>query len=276
MAEIEQNVKLAYLTYDDMLKKLEIGEIDQYDVIFSKDKLVTYLISENLEPIEFRSKIYVFSSIEEAEEKLNVATDTYDGQVVSILYKDKFRGYIVNTVDDKFTVAPLWEHPDKIDYDTLGNRPIVNIEGTLDNPIVVSELDGGIYNIKGQYKISNLIETIYLSVSSVIVMVEKDGDAIHVKHITTDQITDFFISSDSVYSREYVTDQYLKDNNYATTGYVDSKIAALEQSIKDDIQQYISDIIDEQFNTGLDEKISSKIDEKIKPMDNSQVQKLFT
>ena len=276
MAEIEQNVKLAYLTYDDMLKNLESGEIDQYDVIFSRDRLVTYLISENLKPIEFRSRVYVFSSVDEAEEKLNTSTDTYVGQVVSILYKNKFRGYIVNTVDDKFTVAPLWEHPDKIDYDTLGNRPIVNIEGTLDNPIIVSELDGGLYNIKGQYKISNLIETIYLSVSSVIVMVEKDDDATHVKHITTDQITDFFISSDSVYSREYVTDQYLKDNNYATTGYVDSKIAALEQSIKDDIQQYISDIIEEQFNTGLDDKISSKIDEKIKPMDNSQVQKLFT
>ena len=142
MSEVEQNVKLAYLTYDDMLKNLESGEIDQYDVIFSRDRLVTYLISENLKPIEFRSRVYVFSSVDEAEEKLNTSTDTYVGQVVSILYKNRFRGYIVNTVDDKFTVAPLWEHPDQIDYDTLGNRPIVNIEGTLDNPIIVSELDG--------------------------------------------------------------------------------------------------------------------------------------
>ena len=276
MADTEQNVKLAYLSYDDMLQSIKTGEIDQYDIIYSKDKLVTYLISENLEPIEFRSRVYVFNSISEAEEKLNAATDTYIGQVVAILCNDKFRGYIVNRIDDQFAVTPLWEHPEPIDYDTLGNRPIINLVGTLDDPIMVSELDCGIYNIKGQYKISNLIETIYLSASSVIVMVKKDGDATRIKHITTDQITDFFISGDSITFQEYITDQYLKDNNYSTTNYVDSKIAALEQSIKADIQQYISDIVEEQFSTVLDEKIESKIDEKIKPVENSQVQKLFS
>ena len=276
MEDIRENSNLAYLTYDDMLQAIESKKIDEYDVVFSRDRLITYVISKDLEPIEFHSRVYVFNSIEEAEEKLNAATDTYIGQIVSILYDGKYRGYIVDESDEKFTVTPLWEHPEPIDYDTLGNRPIVNLVGTLDDPIMVSELDGGIYNIKGQYKISNLIETIYLSASSVIVMVKKDGDATCIKHITTDQITDFFISGDSITSQEYITDQYLKDNNYSTTNYVDSKIAALEQSIKEDIQQYISDIVEEQFSTVLDEKIESKIDEKIKPVENSQVQKLFS
>ena len=145
----------------------------------------------------------------------------------------------------------------------------------MDDPIIVSELYNGIYNIKGQYKISNLIETIYLSASSVIVMVEKDSVVTHIKHITTDQIIDFFISDNSVTSHEYITDQYLKDNNYVTADYVDNKIAALEQSINEDIEKYISDIVDKQFSSMLDEKIDAKIDEKIQPVDNAQVQSLF-
>ena len=267
--------KNGYMRYASIATKIQSGEIDAYDVIFTTDTHEAYVISPELEPWAVRSRIYVFDSVENANTLLNVNTDTYVGQIVAILCNDTYRGYIVNSVDSQFTVTPLWENPEQIDYNTLGNRPIINLVGTLDDPIIVSELYNGIYNIKGQYKISNLIETIYLSASSVIVMVEKDGGVTHIKHITTDQITDFFISDNSVTSHEYITDQYLKDNNYVTADYVDNKIAALEQSINEDIEKYISDIVDKQFSSMLDEKIDAKIDEKIQPVDNAQVQSLF-
>ena len=267
--------KWAYLSYDSIQTKIDEGVLDAYDIIYTKDSHENVIISPDLEIWSVRSRIYVFDSVEEANTQLNANTDTYVGQIVAVLCNDTYRGYIVNSVDSQFTVTPLWENPEQIDYNTLGNRPIINLVGTLDDPIIVSELYNGIYNIKGQYKISNLIETIYLSASSVIVMVEKDGDITHIKHITTDQITDFFISDNSVTSHEYITDQYLKDNNYVTADYVDNKIAALEESINEDIKKYISDIVDEKFNTLLDEKIDAKIDEKIQPVDNSQVQSLF-
>lgn len=266
--------KNGYMRYASIEAKIQSGEIDAYDTIYTTDTHETYVISPELEPWAVHSRVYVFDSVEEANTQLNENADTYVGQIVSIIVDDKCKGYIVNRDSggnfyvDKLTI-------DDIDYNTLGNRPIVNLIGTLDEPIIVDELDGGIYNIKGQYKISNLIETIYLSASSVIAMVEKDGDITHIKHITTDQITDFFISDNSVTSHEYVTDQYLKDNNYATTDYVDNKIAALEQSINEDIEKYISDIVDKQFSSMLDEKIDAKIDEKIQPVDNAQVQSLF-
>ena len=267
--------KNGYMRYASIETKIQSGEIDAYDVIFTTDTHESYVISPNLEPWVVRSRVYVFDSVEDANTQLNANADTYVGQIVSILVDDKYKGYIVNSVDSQFTVTPLWENPEQIDYNTLGNRPIVNLVGTLDETIVIDELNSGIYSIKGQYKISNLIETIYLSASSVIAMVEKDGDITHIKHITTDQITDFFISDNSVTSHEYITDQYLKDNNYATTDYVDNKIAALEQSINEDIEKYISDIVDKQFSSMLDEKIDAKIDEKIQPVDNAQVQSLF-
>ena len=266
--------KWAYLSYDSMIAKIQSGELDAYDVCYCHTTKENYVISPELEPWAVRSKIYVFNSVEEANTQLNINTDTYVGQIVSVIVEDKCKGYIVNKdalgnyYVDKMTI-------DDIDYNTLGNRPIVNLIGDLDDPIIIDKLDTGIYNVKGQYKISNLIETIYLSASSVLIMVEKDGSVTHIKHITADKIADFFISDNSVTSHEYITDQYLKDNNYATTDYVDNKIAALEQSINEDIEKYISDIVDKQFSSMLDEKIDAKINEKIQPVDNSQVQSLF-
>ena len=60
-------IKFAYLTYGDMLSKLESGEINEYDIIYSKDQYVTYLITEDLQPLQLRSRVYVFDSIDEAE-----------------------------------------------------------------------------------------------------------------------------------------------------------------------------------------------------------------
>lgn len=266
--------KWAYLSYDSIQTKIDEGVLDAYDIIYTKDSHENVIISPDLEIWSVRSRIYVFNSVEEANTQLNINTDTYIGQIVSVIVEDKCKGYIVNKdalgnyYVDKLTI-------DDIDYNTLGNRPIINLIGDFDNPIIIDKLDAGIYNVKGQYKISNLIETIYLSASSVLIMVEKDENDIHIKYITTDKIADFFISDNSVTSHEYITDQYLKDNNYATTDYVDNKIAALEQSINEDIEKYIADIVDKQFSSMLDEKIDAKINEKIQPVDNSQVQSLF-
>ena len=268
-------IKFAYLTYDDMLSKLESGDLNEYDIIYSKDKYVTYLITEELKPLQLRSRVYIFDSVSEAEIKLNESTDTYTGQVVSILYNDTYRGYIVNQKSGKFIVTPLWEHPEQIDYDTLGNRPIVNLIGTLDEPIMVSELDDGIYRIKGQYKISDLEETIYLSASDILMTVSKNNQNIEIKKITSDNITDYIVTTSDISKNTYVTEQYLKDNNYTTSSYVDTKIEALEVSIKEDMRGYVQEAITEVFGEELDKKIDDRIDEKFVPMSDSQIRNLF-
>ena len=64
-------IKFAYLTYDDMLSKIDSGDLNEYDIIYSKDQYVTYLITEELKPLQLRSRVYVFDSVSEAEIKLN-------------------------------------------------------------------------------------------------------------------------------------------------------------------------------------------------------------
>ena len=274
--DIYGRAKFGYLTYDDMTIKIQDNILDAYDICYTKDTNECYIIRENFTPSPIRSRVYIFQNESDAITQLNQNTDTYNGQIISVLFGDTYRGYIVNYKNNSFGITPLWENPELIDYNTLGNRPIVNLVGTLDNPIIISDLNDGIYNIKGQYKISDLIETIYLSASSVIFTVRKDADKTFIKSITSNNISDFCISNGSISSHEYITDQYLKDNNYVTAEYVEVKIQALQQSIEDDVKQYVSTIVNEQMGTVLDEKIEAKINESIESVESTDINNLFT
>lgn len=263
MTELEQTSpmsRLAYLTYEDMLQKIQTKELDEYDIIYSKDRLITYLISENLEPIEIRSRVYIFNSIEEAETKLNESTDTYIGQIVSILYEDTYRGYIVNQKNDKYIVIPLWEYPEPIDYNTLGNQPIINLIGTLDEPIIVNELESGIYKISGRYKITQTDLTVYLNPNVNIFIIDKTDGIISIKKISNEEIIDYTVENDIVSKTNItITEDYLFKNGYVTSTYVDKKIEALNISLREDIQKYIDEVIGDKFNSIIDERIDRKI-----------------
>ena len=251
--------KWAYLSYDSIQTKINEGVLDAYDIIYTKDSHENVIISPDLEIWSVRSRIYVFDSVEEANTQLNANTDTYIGQIVAILCNDTYRGYIVNSVNSQFTVTPLWENPDQIDYNTLGNRPIVNLEGTLGNTIIVDELDNGIYNIKGQYKIDSSDVTLNISANEILFMVEKSDDSIKIKQISHDNITDYLVLDGVITSDTYITSEYLSQCDYATKEYVDIKIAALQESINENVREYISDIVDEQLGTVLDEKIENSM-----------------
>ena len=251
--------KWAYLSYDSIQTKINEGVLDAYDIIYTKDSHENVIISPDLEIWSVRSRIYVFDSVEEANTQLNANTDTYIGQIVAILCNDTYRGYIVNSVDGQFTVTPLWENPEQIDYNTLGNRPIVNLEGTLGNTIIVDELGNGIYNIKGQYKIDSSDITLNISANEILFMVEKSDDSIKIKQISHDNITDYLVLDGVITSDTYITSEYLSQRDYATKEYVDIKIAALQESINENVREYIADIVDEQLGIVLDEKIENSM-----------------
>ena len=256
---MEGRAKYGYMSSASIPLKIQSGEIDAYDIVYTTDTHENYVISPDLEPWAVRSRIYVFDSVENANTLLNVNTDTYIGQIVAILCNDTYRGYIVNSVDSQFTVTPLWENPEQIDYNTLGNRPIVNLEGTLGNTIIVDELDNGIYNIKGQYKIDSSDITLNISANEILFMVEKSDDSIKIKQISHDNITDYLVLDGVITSDTYITSEYLSQCDYATKEYVDIKIAALQESINENVREYIADIVDEQLGTVLDEKVENSM-----------------
>lgn len=266
--------KWAYISYDSIQTKINEGVLDSYDIIYTSDTHENLVISPDLNIIPIKSKVYVFNSVEEANIQLNQNTDTYIGQLVSIITDDVCKGYIVNKNESgNYYVNAITA--DDIDYNTLGNRPIKNMIGTLDEPIIITTLPSGIYKIKGQYKISDLEETVYLSSDGDLFLVGTD----YIKRITKDTINNYIINGDSIIKETYVTDEYLLSKGYATIEYVDTKVTALEESIKADIQSYVEetveDVITEKVDIIIDERLDVKLDEKIQAIPSEEVTNLF-
>lgn len=269
--------KWAYLTYDSIQQKIDEGVLDAFDVIYTKDSHENLVVSPELELWAVRSRIYTFDSIAEANAKLNTNTDTYEGQIVAILNDDKYKAYIVNQENDTYSATPL--SPDNIDYNTLGNRPIENLVGTLDTPIIVGNLLIGSYKIQGQYKIFETDTTTYLSADGDLFLINIKDDVKYIKRFTTDSIYDFIINADEVKKNIYITDEYLQENGYTTDDYVNAKITAFEESIKADIEAYVGSvlesIIEEKVETIIDTKLDEKLDNNFEGLLEEEVRNLF-
>lgn len=275
-----------YLHYQQMLEYISVGKIDAYDMVFCYDTHEWFVISPNNEPHSVRSRVYVFSSIEEANEKLNEQTDTYEGQIVAVKTSTAIAAYIVaKNADGMFYISTLANYDGNIDYNGLGNRPITNLIGTISNPINIVDLDTGIYAIKGQYTIDSKLEsTTYLSANTNLFMVTKEDSVTYVKIITSNEITDYVIDESSINKTKIVTEQYLNESGFATHEYVDKKMTALQSIIQEEVAKYLDEYaeqlieekVTEQLNESLNEKIDARIDERIIPVSSEAIKDLFS
>lgn len=281
----KKRARLGFLTYEDMLKKIEEGAFDEYDINYTPDSHEQYLITPNKTPILIKSRVYVFDSTAEAYTFLNDASDTYVGQLVSIKDGDVYKGYIVNTnLAGKYYAVPL-SVSDEVDYNTLTNRPIHNIVGTIDKHLVLDALTDGTYNISGQYKISELVQTTMLSTNPTLYVIEHKDEKVYIRNITASNVTVYTVTEDAVTTATVVTTDMLGD--FATVEYVDARIAALDILSKDDIKVYVDELLDntieeivekkvnEVLDKTLDEKVNTAIDEKITKVDSNSILNLF-
>lgn len=270
--------KWAYLPYDSIQPKIDEGILDQFDVIYTSDSHENLIITPDLTLWSVRSRIYTFDSVADANTALNTNTDTYKGQIVSILNGDKYTAYVVNQDSNDVYFATALS-ADNIDYNTLGNRPIENLVGTLDVPIMIDGLNTGMYKVKGQYKISSTDITTYLSTDGDLFIVEISATEKFIKRFTKKTIQDFVISDGEIKKNTYITEEYLADNGYSTNDYVDVKLTAFETSIKNDIESYVEqtveDIIINKVDAIIDERLDVKLDERIQISTNEEVEDFF-
>ena len=272
----DTRAKFGFLNYDDMLSRIAEGKLDAYDIVFSKDKKQVFIVNENLEPIAMHSKVYVYESVEKANEELNINTDTYEGQIVSILRGDVYYGHIVNKgTDGLFYVTPLYEHAEPIDYDTLGNKPIENKTGTYNNPIILAELLTGIYNICGKYKVLADDEKEYLTGERRLVLVNNMGTTSTIKVVTADGIMNFIVKDGVIISDKVVTESHLKEQGYTTKSYVDARIEELDIVQRNEIETYIQNYISQALDTMIEEKIDTALTKKLQPIEDEDVYDLF-
>lgn len=270
--------KWAYLPYNSIQQKIDEGILDQFDVIYTSDSHENLIITPDLTLWSVRSRIYTFDSVADANTALNTNTDTYKGQIVSILNGDKYTAYVVNQ-DSNGVYSVTTLSAENVNYDNLGNRPIENLVGTLDVSIIVENLDTGMYKIKGQYKIYNGEDTVYLSADGDLFIVEISATEKFIKRFTKKTIQDFVISDGEIKKNTYITEEYLADNGYSTNDYVDVKLTAFETSIKNDIESYVEqtveDIIINKVDAIIDERLDVKLDERIQISTNEEVEDFF-
>lgn len=272
----ENRVKYAYLEYSDIFTRIENGEIDQYDVVFTKDTHEQYLVKDDLSLLNIKSRIYCFDSIISAKKKLNSNTDTYEGQIVAIADNDSgvYHGYIVNKSNNEYTITSLADNGNKIDYDSLVHRPIINKTGSLANPLTIGELDNGLYSVSGEYRIFSEYPTIFSSSINHLFVVEKENDKIYVKDVSAKKIITYVLSNGQVNIEDVITSNYLTENQYITETDFDAKIKALDFVTRNEISDYVKQITTEYLEQNLDSKIDEKINSLI--ADDSEIDNLFS
>lgn len=283
----QNRAKFGYLLEAEIQSRIDSGELNAFDVVFTKDSKKIILLSDSLELIEMRNRVYCFDNTSDAYAALNENEDSYEGQIISIKDENVYKAYVVNkNYAGKFYPVPLSASIEDVDYNDLGNRPITRLTGTLDNPIMVESLNSGIYMIDGQYRISEGLETVFLSSVSNLFLVEKDTSKIVIKKISAAETITYTIIDGVVTISTVATTDLLK--NYATTEYVTSQISALEILTKEDVEGYVTDFINQSLDTlveskieekladGIDEIVDAKIDEKIGSVGDNSISDLFS
>ena len=269
--------KFSYIKYDDIERLINEGKIDANDIVYTKDTHENILIGSDLSVNPVRSKIYRFLDVSEAEGKLNTSSDTYAGQIVAILNDGAYTAYIVNkNTGGSFYVTKLSEDAKTLNYDTIGNRPIDNLDGTLDNPITISELATGVYKVRGQYKICLNDITTYLSGNDHVFLVSNEESEIHIRKITSSDIFYYVVSDNSIISKtELPTKQWIEDQGYTTQTYVDEKLTALDFMTRDEVSEYVTNIITVDLEPLIDERIDAKLNESLTSVEDSDITILF-
>lgn len=278
MAKYTDHSKFIYQNYDDIQDGINSGAINAWDVILCKDTKEMLLIKDDLSVFPIKSKVYRFLNVESAEQALNQASDSYPGQIVSIIYNHEYTGYIVNqNALGRFYVTPLSIYSGQVNYDTLGNRPVENLTGSLDAPVIVSQLTTGTYKIHGQFCLTDRAETIYISVSSNVFLVRQEDDAAYVKKISASDICDYIIDRDGRITHSVVpTTEWLKAQGYVTESYVDAKVAALDFITKQEIEEYVNSIVLQAIGSMVSEQVSKEFGERFQPVSEKELLDVFT
>ena len=141
-----------------------------------------------------------------------------------------------------------WED---VKFSSRGDIP--RLEGTEDNPIILSDIVEGLYQVVGYYKITDTSDLVTTDISHLVFI--SGDDPIKMKLITEDFMQDLLVE-----------DEEVTFNNYTTKEYVDEALADLEKKI--------SEIISELY-TDLPEIIDERIEAAADPISDDFIRNLF-
>lgn len=167
---------------------------------------------------------------------------------------------IIGNLPDNTTVI---DYINSISYNNLSDIPITNLIGSLNTPVMISSLNDGIYNIKGQCIIGGNNTTIQSSADDVLYLVSHDANtsSTTITKMQGKSITLYFIQQSGEYTTDrYITESWINEQNFASA---------------DSVKEYVSNVIEKTLLSVIDEHIDSALVKKISGIDSNDIITLF-
>lgn len=240
MAGTKPKSKLAYLSYDQIQPKIDNGILDEYDMIFEPQQKIFYILDKEKNIIPAGSRLDSYQSVSDAETALNTKTNTYVGQIVSILTNGEYIPYSVNLNSSTGTYYVVKVDTD--DYDNLINKPIENI--VANDEVILSNLDDGFYSLVGNFRISNLDTTHRIATTKEFIIKQTATNEDNIVNVYITEISGKNIQQYICTDVSFVEDRYLL---FSELGNEVDDIIQVEVPLI--IQQEVPQIIDDYVDT---------------------------
>lgn len=252
---IEEDKTLAWVTINNEIKYIN-GDKQITNVTYQNNILSFYsnnelIFSEEIGLSEDYVNQLVSQITEDVSSRIDLTEYPQKSDVLSLL-DDK-----VGNLEDKQTVV---DYIKDLSYSILKDVPIKNIGGTLTSTIIISDLEDGIYKVKGQYMIGGNNTTLQSSSEDTYFIVTHEKDRTSITSICGKSILLYFIEADGNYLFDrYITENWLESKNFVTSENIQEYV---REAIGENINQVVSEILDERIDIALENKI-----EGINPID---------
>lgn len=259
MCYIEDTQSLAWVTQDNQIKYIQ-GNNQITNVKFVGSNLMFYsgttlLFSYDMSLTE-EDQSHI---IEEVKKSIGLDQYVKTSDMTTLLDN------IIGNLEDKSTVI---DYINSLSYNTLSDKPIINMIGSLNAPVYITSLEDGIYKIKGQFIIGGSNTTVNSSPEDTFFLVSHDPDIQNKMTITKIQggsITLYFLESDGTFRTDrYITEEWVKAQNFMSAN-------SAKEYITQAIQETVSDVIDQT----LDGKLDSALDKKLGGISTEELNNIF-
>lgn len=242
------NNEIRYITGDKQITNIQtVGT----ELVFYSNEDVLFTFDISMSPDDKRAIIQEIINTINLDEYAKSAD-------ISRLLDD-----IVGDLGDKNTIV---DYINSLSYNTLLDKPITNVIGTLSSVVNISSLDDGIYKVKGQFTIGGKHTTIQSSPDDTFFIVSHNDDSsVVITQLQGKSIKIFFIGIDGSYSSDrYITENWITEQDFISS-------ATVREYVREIVAETIVDVIDQT----LDERLDLTLDGKFSGIDSSELHKLF-
>lgn len=117
-------------------------------------------------------------------------------------------------------------------YDKLSDTPIVNKKGDYSSPVILSDLEDGVYSVTGEYKIGGNLETMFSSKNKLFIIESNEEAEKKITRFDGGEISVYTVNSEAETVKTlYATQEWVSSQGYTTQNYVDEAIDELYKKI---------------------------------------------